>query len=488
MHNTGRPCYQDDRCIEMTAYMGPRRGGKRNFNENHSNPRDPKEGYPSFLTEQVFQDYKDAGFTFLIPEGDAFFGTRLTSEGFAEEADFKKSDLYRYFKEAEKHGLFVYPSNKILLDKIARKPGPLTDEEKEIIGRFVTTVKSHFPKLCKGVLLTDEPGIEAADHIREIVGYIKELEPEMDVFTSMLPMYGCVGSYHFKYDDEQYKNVPITLEMRGEAYQNYIDTYGQILGEFAYDYYPMHTGSKDYLQPTFYMNLEMAAKSGLAKGFPIAITLQAFRMDANYQPEVGRGDEIYRLPTYEDIRYQVYSALAFGVKRIGYFTFWQHYNESHAEVFPMSMVVYDEAEECGYRKTSIYYDVQKVNRQIRMFDHVFLRFQWKGCRVVCKSDDENMKYVCGGYEEGMLKEVSSTRDTLVGCFENPEDGREGYWVVNAHNPYFYEWNEVSVRFEGATHIQYYRAGKEYCMELDKDGNFDIRLGVGEGIFVIPYTE
>ena len=95
--------------------------------------------------------------------------------------------------------------------------------------------------------------------------------PNMDVFISMLPMYGCVGSYHLKYDKEQYNNVPITLEMREEAYQNYIDTYGQILGEFAYDYYPMHTGSKDYLQPTFYMNLEMAAKSGLEKGFPIAI-------------------------------------------------------------------------------------------------------------------------------------------------------------------------------------------------------------------------
>ena len=33
------------------------------------------------------------------------------------------------------------------------------------------------------------------------------------------------------------------------------------------------------------------------------------------------------------------------MKRIGYFTFWQHYNESSAEVFPTAMVVYDEAEE-----------------------------------------------------------------------------------------------------------------------------------------------
>lgn len=488
MQSRGKPFYEDDRQIEMTAYMGPRRAGKRNFNEQYGNPRDPEEGYESFLTNQVFQDYKDAGFTFLIPEGDAFFGTRITSEGLVSEEDFTKSDLYLFMKKAQEYDLAVYPSCRQLLDKIARAPGKLSEEEKKVIKPFVETIKSYFPETCKGVLLTDEPSVQTAEHIEEIISYIRQLVPDMDVFVSMLPIYGCVGSYKTMYDTEEFKNKPITIEMREDAYQNYIDTYGKIMGEFAFDYYPMQYNAKDVLAPTFYMNLEMAARSGLENGFTTAITLQSFGMDANYNPETGKANRIFAVPSYEDIRYQVYSSLAFGVKRIGYFTFWQHYNEGDAEVFPTAMVVYDEAEEDGYRKTSIYDAVKKVNNQIRMFDHVFLRFDWKGCRVVKKSDDENMQFVKGGYTEGMLTDVSAKRDTLVGCFENPEDGREGYWVVNAHNPFFYEWNEVELQFDKATHIQYYRAGKECTAALDENGAFRIRLGAGEGIFVIPYSE
>ncbi len=488
MQSKGKPFYEDDRQIEMTAYMGPRRAGKRNFNADYGNPRDPEEGYPSFWTDQVFQDYKDAGFTFLIPEGDAFFGMRLTPEGWNAEEDFTKCDLYHFMKMAQKHNLAVYPSSKIVLDKIARASGRLGEEDKKIVGTFVKTVKEYFPDTCKGVLLTDEPAIQAAERIEETIAYIKELVSDMDVFVSMFPIYGCVGSYEVTYDTEEFRNKAITIDIREKAYQNYIDTYGKIMGEFAFDYYPIMHNEKEELAPTFYMNLEMAAESGRKNGFPIAVTLQSFSMTRGYRPETGKGDLVFCVPTYEDVRYQVYSSLAFGVKRIGYFTFWQHYNEGSCEVFPTAMVVYDEAEECGYRKTSIYDAVKKVNDQIRQFDHVFLRFDWRGCRIVNKSNDDNMTFVKGGYTGGSLKEVSAKRDTLIGCMENPDDGREGYWIVNAHNPRFCEWNEIEMRLDRATHILYYRAGREYKAKLDENGKFTIRLGAGEGIFIIPYIE
>ena len=49
-------------------------------------------------------------------------------------------------------------------------------------------------------------------------------------------------------------------------------------------------------------------------------------------------------------------------------------------------------------------------------------------------------------------------------------------------------NEVEVQLDNATHIQYYRAGREIQATLDENGKFRIRLGAGEGIFVIPYKE
>ena len=108
MVRTNKPQFPDDRRIEMTAYMGPRRAGKRMFFGKYGeNPRDPKEGYPSFFTDAVFELYKNAGFSFLMPEGDAYFGNVITPDGFVKESDFKKSDLYTYMKMAEKHGLDV---------------------------------------------------------------------------------------------------------------------------------------------------------------------------------------------------------------------------------------------------------------------------------------------------------------------------------------------------------------------------------------------
>ena len=56
MIKKGKPVYQDDRRIEMTAYMGPRRAGKRFFNNEYGNPRDCEDGYQEFWTDEVFED------------------------------------------------------------------------------------------------------------------------------------------------------------------------------------------------------------------------------------------------------------------------------------------------------------------------------------------------------------------------------------------------------------------------------------------------
>ncbi len=488
MIKKGKPVYPNDRRIEMTAYMGPRRAGKRFFNDKYGNPRDPKEGYAEFWTDEVFEDYKAAGFTFLIPEGDAFYGMRITPEGLVPEQEIEKTDLYRFIKKAEQHDLLVYPSSRKLLDGLRQGEGSLTAEDKTYIKSFVETISKAFPQICKGILLTDEPSIHVAGKMEEAIACIRECSPDMDIFVAMLPAYGVIQDFDASCTQETYKNVDVSYERKEHCYKEYVKRYGQMVGEFSFDHYAFLGNENEKLCPVFYRNLEVVAQLGKENGFPISITLQAFRMDAGYEPETGKGKEVFRLPTYEDMRYQLYSSLAFGVKRIGYFTFWQHYNEGSREAFPTAMIVYDEAEEKGYRKTSIYDDVKKVNDQILQFDHVFLRYEWKGSRLVRKSDDPNMTFAVCDYQDEVLNNVTATRDLLIGYMENPEDERVAYWVVNAHNPYYYEWNEVEFTCKGATHIQYYRAGKEYNTALNEDGSFRIRLGAGEGIFVIPYKE
>lgn len=491
-----KPFYPDDRRIDMTAYIGPRRAGKHIYNGKYgAYPWDPEEGYPSFITDEVFELYKNAGLNFLMPEEDAFYGERLTENGFVEERDFKKSNLYEYMQIAERHGLGVYPAIREVFGHMAREEGPFGDEEKEVLRDFVETIQAHFPNTFRGIMLTDEPEYFALPRIKKIMNYLRseeiaKIKPDMDIFTSMLPIYGLLRYFHPDYQDGKYKGLKYD-EHRKRAYQYYMEQCADAVGEFSFDYYALIYADK--ITPGFYLNMEMAAEHCKEHNYPFAITLQSFRMDVDYNEKTGRSLMVYRTPHYEDMRWQVYSALAFGVQRIGYYTFWTHYSKGSTGGQPNAMVVFDPAEEKYYRTTEIYDATKAINEEILKFDHVFLRFQWEGCRVVRTSRDRNIRLVKGGYEGGNIVSEKATRDLLIGCMKNPEDGMEGYWIVNAENPFRAQINDVEVIFEGATRLAYYRKGKEYDIPLEQIvingktcGIFQIRLGVGEGIFAIPY--
>lgn len=487
-----KPFYEDDRQISMAAFVGPRQGGKRYYNgEYGANPRDPKEDYPCYFTDEMFALYKEAGFSFVMPEADAFYGKRMTKDGWVNEPDFLKTDLYQYMKIAETHGLDVYPSMEMLYGFLTHDDGSFTEKEKAYIYDFISTIQKHYPKTFKGILLTDEPGYRPAGRIKKIIEYIrseeiKNVKPELDVFGAFLPSYADICRFHPDYEGDEYKEHYLLDEHRIRAYKHYLALYADIIGEFSFDFYPLWAEGK--VIEGFYHNLEMAAEYGKEKNIPISVTLQSFRMDAGYNPKLGHGKRIaFRTPCYEDIRWQVYAALAYGVKRIVYFTFWQHFQESDAEVFPKAMINYEPSEEKGYRKTEIYYAVKEVNEEILAIDHVFMRYQWRGTRTIVTSRARNIRNVKGDYDDGVLGEVKASRDLLIGCFENSDDKRKGYWIVNAQNPYYFEMNDVKTRFKGADRIVYYRKGREYDIPLEEE-TFSVRLGVGEGIFVIPYKE
>lgn len=486
---TNTPFFNDDRRIDITAYAGPRRAGKRTYNGKYGeNPRDDKNGYPSFFTDEVFELYKDAGMNFLMPEADAFFEKNVTKTGFVKEQDFEKSDLYAYMKMAEKHGLDVYPADENIFGVMTHQEGSFGEKEKKIIRHFVETVQKYCPKSFRGIMLTDEPTYHSVGRIKKIMDYlhsdeIKSIKPDIKIYSSMLPMYAPLWSFSPKHSDKtQCREFKFNPE-REEAFAEYVEKCAGAIGEFCCDYYPL--GIDGWLSPGFYRNLELTAEYGKKGNYPIAITLQSVRMDSGYDPISGRAQKSGCTPTYEDMRFQVYSALAFGVTRIGYFTFWQLFHESTNEMFMKAMVNYEPSEEKGYRVSEIYYAVKEVNEEILAMDHIFLRYKWQGCRVVRKSRDRNIRLVKGDYKDGCVTELTASRDLLLGCFQKEDDGTEGYWIVNAHNPYRLEVNEVELCFEGAERLLYYRKGREYDVPLN-NGRFSIRLGVGEGVFAIPY--
>ncbi len=487
--------YLDDRHLDITAYLGPRRGGKNIFNGVYgAYPLDPEEGYPSFITDEVFQLYKEAGLNFLMPEGDAFYGQRLTKDGFVEEPDFEKSDLYHYMEVAERNGLGVYPTSEELFGGICRGEGEIGEKDKEHIKDMVTTIQTYFPKTFWGLMVTDEPPYQCVGRVKSVMDYlrseeIRAIKPDLKIFASMLPMYGALVTLGPESQGGNAKSINEKIQRRKSAYGHYLNLCADAMGEFSFDFYALIYDSQ--ISPWYYANLEMAAKKCKESEIPLAVTLQSFRLDDKINVKTGRSRVVYRTPNYLDMRWQVYSALAFGVSRIGYYTFFPHYAMRDAVRNHNAMLVVEPSAECGYRTTEIYDAVKKVHEEILPFDHVFLRFKWQGAKVVRKSLERNIRNLEGDYAGSSLISHTASRDLLVGCMQNPEDGKEGFWIVNADNPFYFQVNDAELIFKGATKITYYREGKEYEAELEQVivdgepcGKWKVRLGTGEGIFVI----
>ena len=189
----------------------------------------------------------------------------------------------------------------------------------------------------------------------------------------------------------------------------------------------------------------------------------------------------YRAVNEEDLRWQFYVYMAFGVKAFTYFT----YRTSILEDFSNSCV---DAEESG--KTYPVYDYAKtVNREMLNFDHVYLNFDWNGTMPILGTQSEqdyNMNF--DGLNNPLssidaLKGAQATQDALIGQFKD-KAGYDGLVVVNFTDPAYGLKNTVSLEFKDASKVRVYKKGIAYDYQV-LDNRFELELGVGEGVFMIP---
>ena len=77
---------------------------------------------------------------------------------------------------------------------------------------------------------------------------------------------------------------------------------------------------------------------------------------------------------------------------------------------------------------------------------------------------------------------------MFGYF-NDADGNDGIMVVNYNETSLNLTDEVTLDFDSAKYNKAicYIGGKKNVIDLN-GGKLNLRLGVGEGVFVIPYAE
>ena len=461
----GVPSYEDDKQIELAAYAGPRRAGFRNYNNVlGAHPDDPKEGWEGWITEEGFQDYIDCGFTYLLPEYDAFYDV---------SKPFKNSALYEYMELAEKMNIPVVVSAEQLVLMTSSDDYRLNDDLKAMLTELVGTLSTY--KTFKGFSFRDEPNYEHAKTFGSVQDYLTSMKSDLFFFTSLLPMYADATRLTNNYTGNA-----------EQAYKDYVNVFMEQTGRFAYDHYPLWlepVSGETRVDDTWLHNLRLVAEGAKDKGSYSGITIQSCGFGPAGQENTMEHKR--NIKTKADVSFQVYSSLAYGMKYITYFTYWEHWNAGDVEDFYGAMVLYPEKNGQEPVKTEAYYAVKAVNEEIKKFDHVFLNFDWQGTMAITKKDAAMSPLLAqaGKYTSPRIKSATSSEETIIGCMKD-KDGYDGFMIVNVTDPGKNISDEVTVTFKEASKAIVYVQGEEQTIDL-KDGSYTFKLTSGEGVFVIP---
>ena len=486
------PVYLDDDDIQLAAYMGPR-AQNRDFRYDNGVA---KSGYEtkSFLTEPEFKRYADAGFNTLIAEGDAPF----VSEGdnLMEATGGHWANLANYMTLAKEAGLDVYVQSEALNAYLkgvqATTNGSnqvdvtdtflAADIKQMLYGNGKETNKGllSFDNF-KGILMADELHYEHLDAYRKATELIRSEDPDIEFFNSQLSMVTDLDLLGAGWWD----SIFVTNENRVKYFKNYAKEMGLAANSFTYDLYSLRSdqnGSNQYVQEDWLENLQISATQGKENGFETGITIQSTDIVKN------TAKEYYRTPSAKkDIGFQVYTALAYGMKSVNYFTYWGHYTQGeNTEYFTTPMIQVDN--DGNAIETAVYSAVQKINRELLQFDHVFLDYDWQSTIHVGTSNDSLFGDLTQGSSDRINNYSSeSNAAAIIGCMHDPDKNLDGFWIVNATAPEDDLSNTVTVTFNNATRALVYNPAQNVYGELEDltNGVYTARLGSGEGQFIIP---
>ncbi|HIE52187.1 MAG TPA: hypothetical protein EYP85_10545 [Armatimonadetes bacterium] len=183
-----------------------------------------------------------------------------------------------------------------------------------------------------GFYLKDEPHSRDFPALAHVNQYLLAKAPHSVPYINLFPTYAT---------QEQLGN---------ETYEEHVEQFLTTVKPrvLSYDHYAL---LKDHDRPDFFLNLEIIRRASLRHGVPFWYILLS-------TPHGG-----YRDPSEGDLRWQVYSALAYGAKGLLYFTYWTpaHANYRHGILSPTG------------ERTEHYWMVQRINAEVKHLGPTLLR-------------------------------------------------------------------------------------------------------------------
>lgn len=274
-----------------------------------------------------------------------------------------------------------------------------TDFLKENSPRFVEYVRElgKYPQLAAWYF-TDEPTYDNLNKYRKIYSSLRRQDPSRVLFLNLVGV------------------LEKTFTGNLKSFPDYLNL---IQSQFApdiwsFDYYPILIKKGDLIvnYEQFFSDLEYFRNISLKTGKPFWSFCECMEYKT---PSYSRpaATEVY-------LRWAAFSALAYGAQGIAYWTYGMR-NSNKVENYISALTT------MKGEKTRAWYSAQKVNGEIKKFNHIFYKCRVKDVRHTGKKIFKGTKKLSGSY--GPLKMVRSGDDGVVVSLIN-NNGKEYVMIMN----------------------------------------------------------
>ncbi len=458
------PTFQkDEKGVVFTAYAAPTLNKK--VNEK---------------VDEAYKKLSEAGFTKAIAlyEGGSSLEGKDTYETIEKRSEVAEQEALEALALAEKYGVKYwvrdwsfyglgknYPEldTKEKFEKVLSK---MFDEENQYIDHPAYGGNFGF----------DEPNVQEIDTIAW----------QAELYNKYIAANGDVGGEIFVNLNPGYvaDNSDVLSKNKDFTYREYVDYYFEHVaphvGYVCWDFYPFKSnGTENYIRDIYYYNLELMAQKAKENNCEVRTFVQA------------KGDftGTRNLDNIGDLRFQIYSGMAFGVREFVYYTYSSATNETNYTA------------EDGYslydfktgEHTWVYDAAKQVNNEVKAMEDAYMAYDWAGSMFMNANEMMDNQLFANLTEplesHDRMEFVSCTQDVFAGVFtakDQKSDAKDAFMIVNVTDPSAKLDNEVTVKFDNASKLLMYHLGEKKVVSLGMDGTYTFKLQPGEGRFVIPF--
>ena len=417
-------------------------------------------GNENMITEEQYRLMKETGFTKVLA---LYEGRKAGAE----------ADALIALALCEKLGLEYYAMDVNFYNFVRAGISP------ELYESNGTTLKSNWEEIAEELianmfndelLYIDSPayaGNFAAD------------EPslaEMQMMVTQIELYNKYVGYNAFYGGEAIVNLLpsyATTEQLGGTYEAYLEYYFEnlapLLGYACFDFYPIRytnawLGTTRTLHQQHLYNLQLVAQYCKEYG----VEMRTFVQSLTAQDGAG----VEKISEIDEMRFQIYSALAFGSQEIIYYTYTSSGDTESKTNALVNFYTGETSEMYNWAKT--------VNNEVAAFGEAYTDYIWQ------KTYFNDTGSSCSQANAMVSKEsygnVSSDVDTLTGVFTHKNTGKAAYMLVNYTDPYKTTNNgNVTLTFDTATTVEIWQNG---VATTQTGTSITVTLGAGNGAFVM----